>query len=104
MTNVPALKAERYYVYPIDGEPYEARLLWGDNLRAEMEGNKRGVKPQQSQFLFLTLTVWAEAIRTKRTELKFNDWQDTIEAIEDATKADRRAGLADADPGEADPT
>lgn len=104
MTNVPALKAERYYVYPLDGEPYEARLLWGDNLRAELEGNKRGIRAQQAPFLFLTLTAWAEAVRTKRTDLKFDDWQSSIEAIEDAAKADKRAGLAEADPGEADPT
>ena len=94
MSNIPALKAERYYVYPSEGEPYEARLLWGDNLRAELEGNKRGVKAQAQPFLFLTLTCWAHAVRTGLTTDKFDAWHQQVADIVDAAKADKRAGLA----------
>jgi hypothetical protein len=98
----PAVKAERYYVYRSDSEPYEARLLWGDNLRAELEANKRGVKPQQQPMLYLTLTVWCHAVRTGLTTDKFDDWSGGIEDIDDAAKRDRREGL-DSGAGE-DPT
>ena len=105
MTNPPAVKAERYCVYLDDGTAYEARLLWGDNLRAELEANKRGVKPQQQPMLYLTMTVWCHAVRTGATTDKFDDWRDRLADIDDATKRDKREGLAvDDGEGEADPT
>lgn len=91
--SVPALKAERYYIYPLEGEPYEARFLWGDNLRAELEGAKRGVsRAAASPFLFLSLTAWAEAVRMGRTTDKYDAWVAGIEAIDDASKRDKRDG------------
>jgi len=99
MSNPPAVKAERYYVYRDGEEPYEARLLWGDNLRAELEANKRGVKPQQQPMLYLTLTVWCHAVRTGLTTDKFDEWSPGIVDIDDAAKRDKREGLAvDEDP------
>lgn len=97
-SNPPAVKAERYYVYRSDADPYEARLLWGDNLRAELEANKRGVKPQQQPMLYLTLTVWCHAVRTGLTTDKFDEWSAGIEDIDDAAKRDRRDGADAADP------
>lgn len=95
----PAVKAERYYVYRDGEEPYEARLLWGDNLRAELEANKRGVKPQQQPMLYLTLTVYCHAVRTGLTAAKFDEWQAGVIDLDDAAKRDRRDGLeADEDP------
>jgi hypothetical protein len=104
MSNPPAVKAERYYVYLDDPEEsYEARLLWGDNLRAELEASKRGVKPQQQPMLYLTLTVWCHAVRTGLTDQKFDEWRARIVDLDDAAKRDQRDGQA-VDDDEANPT
>lgn len=104
MVQVPELKVDRYYVYRDSEEPYEARLLWGDNLRAELEASKRGVKASASPMLYLTLTVWCHAVRTGRTDRKFDEWSPDIVDINDADKADKRTGEAIEVPGDPDPT
>lgn len=108
MTNAtppPAFKAERYYIHHGDPEApvtYEARFLWGDNLRAEMEANKRGVRPQAQPMLYLTLTAWCHAVRTGLTTDKYDEWVAGVLDIEPADKRDRKEGR-DSEP-EPDPT
>lgn len=108
MTNVPTLKADRYYVYREGEDAYEAKVLWGDNLRAELEASKRGVRPQASPMLYLTLTIWAHAVRTKRTEAKFDEWSTALVDIDDADKRDRQVEQSGDPavevPGDPDPT
>lgn len=106
--NPPTLKVERYYVYRDDEDPYEAKFLWADNLRAELEASKRGVKPSAAPMLYLTITVWAHAVRTGRTTLKFDEWSPGVLDIDDADKSDKRAERdgesAPEVPGDPDPT
>lgn len=90
----PPLRVNRFYVYTGDlSAPvaYEARIIWGDQLRGELEASKRGVDPRKQQMLLATLWCWAEAARTGRTQLKLDDWRATVIDIIDADDADKAA-------------
>lgn len=94
MTNPPPLQVNRFYVYTGDldaPDAYEARIIWGDQLRGELEASKRGVDPRKQQMLLATFWCWAEAVRTGRTSAKFDDWRATVLDLADADALDKQA-------------
>lgn len=95
MSEVPKLKLQRFYVYTgtvDDMMSYEARVIWGDQLRGELEASRRNIQQKAQPMLVATFWVWAEAVRTGRTTEKFDQWKDQLVDIVDADKADRAAG------------
>lgn len=95
MSEAPKLKLQRFYVYtgdPDNPEGYEARVIWGDQLRGELEASRRNISQKAQPMLVATFWVWAEACRTGRTGDKFEVWREQLVDVQDADKIDKERG------------
>ncbi|EGT5591771.1 hypothetical protein ACL1C4_07685 [Corynebacterium striatum] len=72
-----------------DGERQEARVTTADRIKYDFERSRRKW-PNAAEAPFLALAYWAYAalIRTKQTELDFDDWCETVEDTERLDNSD----------------
>jgi hypothetical protein len=68
-----------------DGVVHEVSVLFGDQMRAELEASRNMIDLQSQAFAVTGLWCWAALARTGRTDHRWQDFQHLIAAVEKVT-------------------